>query len=60
MACLSKGLGAPIGSMVAGTKEFVALARKYRKLFGKCFKKLIGGGLRQVGILAAAGLVSLE
>lgn len=34
MACLSKGLGAPIGSMVAGTKEFIRQARKYRKLFG--------------------------
>lgn len=52
MFCLSKGLCAPIGSMVAGSKEFIASARKGRKL--------MGGGLRQVGFLAAAGLVALK
>lgn len=50
--CLSKGLAAPIGSIVAGSKEFIAKARKNRKL--------MGGGMRQVGIIAAAGLVSLK
>lgn len=49
--CLSKGLGAPIGSLVLGTKEFIAEARVWRKRFG--------GGMRQVGILAAAGLIAL-
>lgn len=52
MFCLSKGLAAPVGSMVAGTKEFVKKARKNRKL--------MGGGMRQAGILAAAGIVALE
>ncbi len=52
MFCLSKGLGAPVGSMVAGTKEFIQKARKNRKL--------MGGGMRQAGILAAAGIVALE
>lgn len=50
--CLSKGLCAPVGSLVAGPKEFVDRARKYRKL--------LGGGMRQAGILAAAGIVALE
>jgi len=50
--CLSKGLGAPIGSMVLGTKDFIAEARVWRKRFG--------GGMRQAGILAAAGLIALE
>ena len=50
--CFSKGLGAPIGSALAGPKEFVARARKIRKLFG--------GGMRQVGILAAAALYALD
>jgi len=50
--CLSKGLGAPIGSMVTGSREFVEKARVYRKMFG--------GGMRQVGVLAAAGLIALE
>ncbi len=50
--CLSKGLGAPIGSILLGTKEFIDAARVWRKRFG--------GGMRQVGILAAAGLVALE
>ena len=49
--CLSKGLGAPVGSMVLGTKDFIAEARVWRKRFG--------GGMRQVGILAAAGLIAL-
>jgi threonine aldolase len=48
----SKGLGAPVGSAVAGTKEFVAQARRARKLFG--------GHMRQVGILAAAALYAIE
>lgn len=51
MFCLSKGLGAPVGSILAGSAEFVVQARRYRKL--------LGGGMRQVGILAAAGLVAL-
>jgi threonine aldolase len=50
--CLSKGLGAPVGSVLAGTKEFVEEARHYRKIFG--------GGMRQAGLLAAAGLYALE
>lgn len=50
--CLSKGLCAPVGSIVSGTKEFIAKARKNRKI--------LGGGMRQVGILAAAGLEALE
>lgn len=50
--CLSKGLGAPVGSMLLGTKDFIAEARVWRKRFG--------GGMRQVGILAAAGLLALE
>ena len=49
--CLSKGLGAPVGSVLAGTREHVREARRVRKL--------LGGGMRQVGILAAAGLVAL-
>ncbi len=52
MFCLSKGLGAPVGSMVLGSNEFIERARIYRKMFG--------GGMRQVGVLAAAGLVALE
>jgi threonine aldolase len=52
MFCLSKGLGAPVGSMVVGSREFIEKARVYRKMFG--------GGMRQVGVLAAAGLVALE
>ncbi len=50
--CLSKGLAAPIGSVVVGTKDFIWKARRARKL--------LGGGMRQVGILAAAGLVALS
>jgi threonine aldolase len=52
MFCLSKGLGAPAGSMVAGSNEAIALGRLYRKR--------LGGGMRQVGVLAAAGLIALE
>ena len=52
MFCLSKGLGAPVGSLLLGSREFVAAARRNRKL--------VGGGMRQVGVLAAAGLVALE
>lgn len=50
--CLSKGLSCPIGSMVVGTKEFILEARRLRKAFG--------GGMRQIGILGAAGLVALN
>ena len=50
--CLSKGLGAPAGSMVCGDADFIAQARRARKL--------LGGGMRQSGILAAAGIVALE
>jgi threonine aldolase len=50
--CLSKGLGAPIGSLMAGTQEAVDEARVWRKR--------LGGGMRQVGVLAAAGLHALE
>jgi threonine aldolase len=50
--CLSKGLGAPIGSIVCGSVVFIQRARRVRKM--------LGGGMRQAGILAAAGLVSLE
>jgi threonine aldolase len=52
MFCLSKGLGAPVGSLVAGSAEAIAKGRLYRKR--------LGGGMRQAGILAAAGLVALE
>ena len=52
MFCLSKGLGAPVGSIVAGSKEFIEKARRKQKL--------MGGGMRQVGILAAAGLIAID
>lgn len=52
MFCLSKGLGAPIGSLIVGKRDFINEARNWRKL--------LGGGMRQVGIIAAAGLVALE
>jgi threonine aldolase len=52
MFCLSKGLGAPVGSMLVGDKDFIAQARIGRKL--------LGGGMRQIGSLAAAGLIALE
>ena len=50
--CLSKGLGAPVGSVLLGTKEMIKRARRVRKVFG--------GGMRQAGIIAAAGLFALE
>ncbi len=50
--CISKGLGAPAGSLICGTKAFIAKARTIRKM--------LGGGMRQVGILAAAGVYALE
>ena len=50
--CLSKGLGAPVGSIIAGSKDFIAEARRWRKR--------LGGGMRQAGIFAAAGIVALE
>ena len=50
--CLSKGLAAPVGSIVVGSREFIGRARRARKL--------VGGGMRQVGVLAAAGLVALR
>lgn len=50
--CLSKGLGAPVGSMLCGTKDFVEKARVIRKM--------LGGGMRQAGVLAAAGIYALE
>jgi len=52
MFCLSKGLGAPVGSMLVGSKKDIERARVYRKA--------LGGGMRQAGVLAAAGLVALE
>ena len=52
MISLSKGLGAPVGSLICGGKAFVQEARRVRKM--------LGGGMRQVGILAAAGLVALR
>jgi threonine aldolase len=52
MFCLSKGLGAPVGSLLVGDSEFIDRARRYRKL--------LGGGMRQVGVLAAAGLIALQ
>jgi threonine aldolase len=50
--CLSKGLSCPVGSVLCGSKEFIALARRNRKL--------VGGGMRQAGVLAAAGIVALN
>ncbi len=50
--CLSKGLAAPVGSMVCGNREFIRAARRARKV--------LGGGMRQAGVLAAAGLVALN
>lgn len=52
MFCLSKGLVAPVGSMLVGSKKFIARARHLRKM--------LGGGMRQAGILAAAGIIALE
>lgn len=50
--CLSKGLGAPVGSMVAGDREFIKRVRRFRKM--------LGGGMRQTGYLAAAGIYALD
>lgn len=50
--CLSKGLGAPVGSVLSGSRETIAKAHRFRKMFG--------GGMRQAGLLAAAGLYALE
>ncbi|MDP1602192.1 MAG: low-specificity L-threonine aldolase [Legionella sp.] len=50
--CLSKGLGAPVGSLLCGSKDFIQKARRWRKM--------LGGGMRQAGILAAAGIYALE
>ena len=50
--CLSKGLSAPVGSLLCGTSEFVERARKWRKM--------VGGGMRQAGVIAAAGIVALR
>lgn len=50
--CLSKGLGAPVGSLLCGSRDFVERARKFRKM--------LGGGMRQAGVIAAAGIVALE
>jgi threonine aldolase len=50
--CLSKGLCAPIGSILAGSSEFIKRARKFRKM--------LGGGMRQVGVVAAAGIIAIE
>lgn len=52
MFCLSKGLASPVGSMLVGAEKFIARARHLRKM--------LGGGMRQVGVLAAAGIISLE
>jgi threonine aldolase len=49
--CLSKGLAAPVGSVLCGSKEYIQVARKYRKL--------LGGGMREAGVIAAAGVVAL-
>jgi len=49
--CLSKGLGAPVGSVLIGSAEFIGTARRWRKA--------VGGGMRQAGVIAAAGIVSL-
>ena len=50
--CLSKGLAAPVGSLVCADTDFITRARRYRKV--------LGGGMRQAGVLAAAGIVALE
>jgi threonine aldolase len=50
--CLSKGLAAPVGSVLVGSRQFIARARKWRKM--------VGGGMRQAGVMAAAGLVALQ
>jgi threonine aldolase len=50
--CLSKGLSAPIGSLAVGDREFIDRARRYRKM--------LGGGMRQAGVIAAAGIIAIE
>ncbi|HIM36474.1 MAG TPA: low specificity L-threonine aldolase, partial [Dehalococcoidia bacterium] len=50
--CLSKGLSCPVGSVIVGTQDFIDQARKWRKM--------IGGGMRQAGVIAAAGLVAMD
>ena len=50
--CVSKGLGAPVGSLICGSRAFIERARRFRKM--------VGGGMRQAGIIAAAGIVALE
>jgi threonine aldolase len=50
--CLSKGLSAPVGSLLCGSRDFIEQARKLRKM--------LGGGMRQAGVIAAAGIVALE
>ena len=52
MFCLSKGLSAPVGSLLCGRADFILRARRFRKM--------LGGGMRQAGVLAAAGIVALE
>jgi threonine aldolase len=52
MVCLSKGLCAPVGSVVAGSKEFIEMFRKNRKL--------LGGGMRQAGVIAGPGLIAIR
>src|SRR3989449_5431552 len=52
MFCVSKGLAAPVGSVICGSAEFIARARRVRKM--------LGGGMRQAGVIAAAGIVALE
>lgn len=52
MFCVSKGLSAPVGSLAAGDREFIDRARRYRKM--------LGGGMRQAGVIAAAGIIAIE
>lgn len=52
MFCLSKGLSAPVGSLVVGDEEFIERARRYRKM--------LGGGMRQAGVIAAPGIIAIE
>jgi threonine aldolase len=50
--CLSKGMGAPVGSVICGSYDFIQKARKFRKI--------LGGGMRQAGVLASAGLYAID
>jgi threonine aldolase len=52
MFCVSKGLSAPVGSLAVGDPEFIDKARRYRKM--------LGGGMRQAGVIAAAGIIAIE